>query len=91
MEAFPLCRKRGEKWGNGVEILSGIFYWLVVWILVSMPASLVLAQLLKAASEQLQREEKERLLGIRRSHQNEGRHSAIRRSAPAPWSGRVEA
>jgi hypothetical protein len=91
VEALLLCRERGEKWGNGVEILSGIFYWLVVWILVSMPASLVLAQLLKAASEQLQREESERLLGIHRSRQNEGRRSAIRRSAPAPWSGRVEA
>ena len=74
-----------------MEILSGIFYWLLVWILVSMPASLVLAQLLKAASQQLQREESERLLGIHRSRQNEGRRSDIRRSAPAPWSGRVEA
>jgi hypothetical protein len=74
-----------------VEILSGIFYWLLVWILVSMPASLVLAQLLKAASEQLQREESECLVGIRRSNQSEERRSAIRQSAPAPWSGRVEA
>ena len=71
--------------------MSGIFYWLLVWILVSMPASLVLAQLLKAASEQLQREERERLLGIRRSRQYEERRSAIRRSAPALRSGRVEA
>jgi hypothetical protein len=73
-----------------VEILSGIFYSLLVWILVSMPASLVLAQLLKAASEQLEREESERLLLIRRS-QDQERRTAIRRSAPAPWSGRVEA
>jgi hypothetical protein len=73
-----------------VEILSGILYWLLVWILVSMPVSLVLAQFLKTASEQLQREESERLLKIRRFQNEEGR-SAIRRSAPAPWSGRVEA
>jgi hypothetical protein len=73
-----------------VEILYGILYWLLLWILVSMPASLVLAQLLKAASEQLQWEESERLLGIRRS-QIEERRSAIRGSAPALWSGRVEA
>jgi hypothetical protein len=71
--------------------MSGIFYWLLVWILVSMPASLVLAQLLKAASEQFQREESERLLGIRRSRQNEERRSVIRRSAPALRSGRVGA
>jgi hypothetical protein len=71
--------------------MSGIFYWLLVWILVSMPASLVLAQLLKAASEQFQREQSERLLGICRSRQIEERRSAIQRSAPAPWSGRVEA
>jgi hypothetical protein len=74
-----------------VEILSGIWYWLLVWILVSIPTSLVLAQLLKAASEQLQREESERLLGIRRPRQSDEPRSAIRRSAPAPWSGRVEA
>jgi hypothetical protein len=74
-----------------VEILSGIWYWLLLWILVSIPTSLVLAQLLKAASEQLQREESERLPGIRRYSHNEERRSAIRRSAPTPWSGRVEA
>jgi hypothetical protein len=65
--------------------------WSSGFFLMSMPASLVLAQLLKAASEQLQREESERLLGIRSSRRNGGRRSAIRRSAPAPWSGRVEA
>jgi hypothetical protein len=74
-----------------VEILSGIWYWLLLWVLVSIPTSLVLAQLLKAASEQLQREESERLLGVSRYSHNEECRSAIRRSAPAPWSGRVEA
>jgi hypothetical protein len=38
---------------TALEILSDILYWLLVWFLVSMPASLVLAQMLKAASEQL--------------------------------------
>ena len=52
-----------------MEILSGILYWLLVWFLAGIPASLVLAQLLKAASEQLEREESERLLGIT-IHQN---------------------
>jgi hypothetical protein len=47
-----------------LEILSGILYWLLVWFLAGTPASLVLAQLLKAASEELEREESERLLGI---------------------------
>jgi hypothetical protein len=48
-----------------VEILSGILYWLLVWFLAGIPASLVLAQLLKAASEQLEREESARLIGLR--------------------------
>ena len=52
-----------------MEILSGILYWLLVWFLAGIPASLVLAQLLKAASEQLEHEENARLLGIR-IHQN---------------------
>jgi hypothetical protein len=58
-----------ERWETALEILSGILYWLLVWFLAGIPASLLLAQLLKAASEQLQREEDERLLGIRLSRQ----------------------
>ena len=74
-----------------MEILSGILYWLLVWFLAGIPASLVLAQLLKAASEQLEREESERLLGIRGFRHNAGLRSAIRRSAPMPRSGRAMA
>lgn len=48
-------------------ILSGISYWLLVWFLVSIPVSLMLAQLLKAASERLLCEETERRLEIRQS------------------------
>jgi hypothetical protein len=48
-----------------LQILSGILYWLLVWFLAGIPAALVLAQLLKAASEQHEREQSERLLGIR--------------------------
>ena len=47
--------------------MSDIFYWLLAWFLVSVPVSLVLAQLLKAASEQLQPEETEQRLEIRGS------------------------
>jgi len=47
--------------------MSDILYWLLAWFLVSVPVSLVLAQLLKAASEQLQPEETERRLQIRGS------------------------
>jgi hypothetical protein len=54
---------------TALEILSGILYWLLAWFLAGIPASLVLAQLLKAASEQLEHEENARWLGIR-LHQN---------------------
>ncbi len=56
-------------WETVLEILSGILYWLLVWFLAGIPASLILAQLLKAASEQLEREESARLLGVT-IHQN---------------------
>ena len=76
MEALPVCRERWKGWETALEILSGILYWLLVWFLAGIPASLVLAQLLKAASEQLEREQSERLLGIT-IHQNFG--------SPRPW------
>ena len=41
-----------ENRGNAVRHL----YWLIDWLLVSIPLALVVAQLLKAASEQLERE-----------------------------------
>ncbi len=69
MEALPVYRGRWKGWETALEILSGILYWLLVWFLAGIPASLVLAQLLKAASEQLEREQSERLLGIT-IHQN---------------------
>jgi hypothetical protein len=53
--------------GHDVEILSDILYWLFLWFLVSIPVALVLAQLLKAASVQLQLEEAERRLELRGS------------------------
>jgi hypothetical protein len=40
-------------------MLSDLLYWLIVWLLVSVPLALVVAQLLKATSEQLEREETE--------------------------------
>jgi hypothetical protein len=89
--ALPVYRERWKGWETALEILSGILYWLLVWFLAGIPASLVLAQLLKAASEQLEREESERLLGIRRFRPNEGLRNPIRRSAPTPRNGRAMA
>jgi hypothetical protein len=91
VDALPVYRERWKGWETALAILSGILYWLLVWFLAGIPASLLLAQLLKAASEQLEREESERLLGIRRFRLNEGLRSPIRRSAPAPRSGRAMA
>jgi hypothetical protein len=65
MEALPVLSGALEGAETTVEILSGILYWLLVWFLAGIPASLVLAQLLKAASEQLEREESARLVGLR--------------------------
>ena len=71
MEALSVDRERWKGWETALEILSGILYWLLVWFLAGIPGSLVLAQLLKAASEELEREETEGLLGIRRFRHNE--------------------
>jgi hypothetical protein len=65
VEALPVLSGALEGVETTLEILSGILYWLLVWFLAGIPASLVLAQLLKAASEQLEREESARLVGIR--------------------------
>ena len=91
MEALSVDRERWKGWETALEILSGILYWLLVWFLAGIPASLVLAQLLKAASEELEREETEGLLGIRRFRHNEGLRRPIRRSAPAHRSGHAVA
>jgi hypothetical protein len=65
VDGLPVLSGALEGVETTVELLSGILYWLLVWFLAGIPASLVLAQLLKAASEQLEREESARLLGIR--------------------------
>jgi hypothetical protein len=65
VDALPVLSGALEGVETTLEILSGILYWLLVWFLAGIPASLVLAQLLKAASEQLEREESARLVGIR--------------------------
>jgi hypothetical protein len=65
VDALPVLSGALEGVETALEILSGILYWLLVWFLAGIPASLVLAQLLKAASEQLEREESARLVGLR--------------------------